>query len=879
MVKETLPKQDVGERENLLEQIYAQMGPVLDDESNSTDVNPQVEVEQVIQYEDDTYAASQHHFLSSFSGFSWEWFFFGVILLIGIVFLIIYYVKALTEEDRERKASNGVLFEVRVPRGNEEEIGVAEQMFSNLYGIGGQGKGLQKYITVNDNISFEIVGLLGELRFYVYSPARLADLVEKQILGSYQNAKVEKVDEHNIFKENGKVAYASLELTDEAYYPIKMAEDFEGDSIAHLLSAMSKMGKDEGALVQVVISPAGKGWQKEGHSFVEKVEKNNADPEKDRIHVSQEQMEGISKKTSKVGFKTAIRIIVSSTDESIASTHVSNIEGAFAQFANPGLNEFKKKKLNRLKEVEFMRNVIYRMMPMKYGIKDILKRDYGVGGSILNVEELATIYHFPNQNVETPNINWLLAKDAPAANWISSEIQSKDTIWLGNNIYRGIRKPICFKRSDRRRHAYIVGQTGSGKSWLQVRMMVQDVYNGDGLCFIDPHGSTAEMLLERIPEERVEDVIYFNVADFERPLGFNIMEFRNEDDKHLIINSFIDLLKKMFDPNDQGIVGPILERTMRNSMLTAMSEKGSTLLEVMRIITDEDWVKEKWLPIIKDDMVKRFWTDEVANTSDFHKSEKLGYITSKLDRFVTNMAIRNIIAQSKSSFDFREAMDNGKIVIVNLAKGLIGDFNAQFFGLLMMPKIVSAALSREDIPNEEDRRDFFFYVDEFQNFATDEFASIFSEARKYRLNLTVANQYIAQLPEKVKTAVFGNVGTLIIGRVGPEDAEFLESQFEPTLTSGDLLNQSNIHYYVKLIADGKYPAPFSLDPKWGKAFPESGFDVPASQKVAGLIKQISRLKYGRDVKTVETDIQVRAELAVKPDKKVGGMGKLPKFGI
>jgi len=557
---------------------------------------------------------------------------------------------------------------------------------------------------------------------------------------------------------------------------------------------------------------------------------------------------------------------------------MENILAGFEQFSNPGLNDFKKEKANRLNEREFMQDVIYRRMPY---IPVISMKPEKHKPMILNVEELAAMYHFPSDKIEAPHINWLLAKELPAANWISSDIESKDTIWLGNNIYRSQKKAVCFERDDRRRHAYIVGQTGSGKSWLQLRMMVQDIYNGDGLCFIDPHGTTAELLLARIPHERAEDVIYFNAADFERPIGFNIMDYHNEHEKHMIINSFMDLLKKMFDPNNQGIVGPILERTMRNSMLTAMSEKGSSLLEVLRIITDQKWVEEKWLPLIQDDLVKRFWTDEVAKTNDFHKSEKLGYITSKLDRFVTNLAIRNIIAQSESSFDIREVMDHKKILIINLSKGLIGDFNAQFLGLLIIPKILYAALSREDIVDEDERQDFYFYVDEFQNFATDEFASILSEARKYRLNLTVANQFIEQLPVEVKNAVFGNVGTLLIGRVGPDDAQFLESQFEPHINKNDLLNQPNLHYYVKMISKGKYPPPFSMDPSFGKKFPESGFDIPANPEISELIKQLSRVRYGRDVEVVQADIAARAELKAdtskQEEKSPPAMGGLPSF--
>ncbi|MBI2356714.1 type IV secretory system conjugative DNA transfer family protein [Candidatus Dojkabacteria bacterium] len=770
------------------------------------------------------------------------------LLIGGIIGALYYYSNILKRKDRDEKSKLGVLIEVRAPRGNELEVGVAEKMFANLYGIGGAGKGIQKYLTVGNSISFEMVGLPGEIRFYVYAPKKLADLVEKQILGSYQEAEIIRTDEYNIFGENSKVAYASLVQTDEPYYPVKVAEDFSGDPLSNILSTLSKMEDGEGALIQLVISPAGSKWQKNGRKFVQKVEESNSDPEKKRISVSQEQLQAISKKTSKIGFRTAIRIVTSASDSDLANMHLNNIVGAFDQFSNPGINEFKKEKLNKLKGRDFMNDVIYRRMPLK-------------SGSILNIDELASLFHLPNKEITTPNINWLLAKEAPAANWISSDVNSKDTIWLGDNVFRGNRKRICFQRDDRRRHAYVLGQTGSGKSWLLVRMILQDIYNGDGVCFIDPHGQTAQMVLDRIPHERAEDVIYFDVSDNQRPFGFNMMEFSDEQDKHRIVNGFIGLLKKIFDPHNQGIVGPILERTVRNAMLTAMSEKGSTLVEVLRIITDQKWVDEKWIPLIKDDMVKRFWTDQIAKTSDFHKSETLGYLTSKFDRFVTNLAVRNIIGQSQSSFNMREVMDNKKILIVNLSKGLVGEENMQFLGTILIPKLVAAALSREDIP-EEERKDFFFYVDEFQNFATEEFASILSEARKYRLNLTVANQYIAQMEEHIKNSIFGNVGTLLIARTGPEDAKFLESQFDPVFTANDIMNQANLHWYVKLISGGKYPAPFSLDSSYGPSYPESGFDLPVNKEMSQKIRELSRLKYGRDVNVVEQEINQRAGLAV-----------------
>lgn len=796
----------------------------------------------------------------------WLMIVFLILVITGVALLGYYYVMLLRRIDRDNKSKFGVLFEVRVPRGNEIEIGVAEQMFANLHGIGGMGDGIKKLFSVNSSISFEIVGLPGEIKFYVHCPKKLAGLVEQQIIGSYQSVDVKVTKEYNIFKEDSKVSYASLQLTDQSYYPIKTFGDFKGDTIANILSPLSKLEDGEGIMIQIVVSPANNKWQKSGHAYLENIEKNNSDPEKKKIHISQEQTQGINKKTAKVGFKTVIRVVATAKNEDIAQMHVNNIIGAFEQFSNPGINDFKKVKINALKEREFMEDVIYRRMPISVFEKDKT--------SILNVEELASIYHLPNKNVSIPNIDWLLAKELQAATWISSDVESFDTVWLGDNYFRGTKKRICFERDDRRRHAFILGQTGSGKSMLMLRMLYQDIINGDGCCYIDPHGSDAQKLLAAIPHERAEDVIYFNAADFERPLGFNLMEFQNEHDKHRIINGFIDLLKKMFDPHNQGIVGPILERAFRNSMLTAMTEPGSTLLEVLRIMTDQAWVDKKWLPKITDDLVKRYWTDQIAKTSDFHKSETLGYLTSKFDRFVTNLALRNIIAQSYSSFNMREVMDNKKILIINLAKGLIGEMNAQFLGLLIIPKIISAALSRENVP-ESQRPDFFLYVDEFQNFATDEFVSILSEARKYRLCLTIGTQFIAQIQENIKDAVFGNVGTLMIARTGADDSKLLESQFQPHLTAMDLGNQPNIHYYVKMLSKGKYPEPFSLETGFGKNFPESGFDLPNNPEIAELVKQISRLRYGRDVNIVQEEIARRAELSVNPQPEKGGVPALP----
>lgn len=799
-------------------------------------------------YSDDSY---NDYYGAKDINIPWGWIIFALVLIGILVGAFFFVKKKLIRKDRNEKANDGVLMEVRVPRDNEVEIGVAEQMFANLYGIGGKGDGLAEHFTVGNAVSFEVIGLPGEIRFFVHCPKKFADLVEKQILGSYQDADVITVNEYNIFAPNTKSAYTRLILDEEPYCPLRVAENFTGDPFANVLSTLSKMSENEGAVVQIIVTPTSSSWQKNGAKFVQKVENNNSDPEKKKIGISQEKLQGISKKVAKPGLATEIRIMTSAPEEAIAKMHLDNIVGAFDQYSNPGINKLKKVKVEKKEEKKFLYDIIYRRTPENME-------------SILNVEELAALYHFPNKNITTPNIHWLLSRELIADNSISSDIKSKDTIWVGNNYFRGKKKVVCFEREDRRRHSYVLGQTGTGKSWAMMRMILQDIYNGDGVCFIDPHGETAEMILERIPPERAEDVIYFNAGDFERPFGLNIMEFYNEQHKHQIVNSFIALLIRLFDPHNQGYVGPAMQQAVRNSMLTAMSKEGSTLIEVVRILQDEDWVMSYWLPLVQDELVRRYWTDQVAKTDKKTKSESLTYFISKFDKFTTNLAIRNIIGQSKSSFDFRDVMDNQKILIINLSKGAIGDENMSFIGLLVVQKMLAAALSRENIPQDQ-RKDFFFYADEFQNFATEEFSSILSEARKYRLNLTIAHQYIGQLPEDIKNAVFGNVGSLFIARCSAEDAKFLETQFEPYLKAGDMVNQGMGHYYVKLLNRGIYPAPFSLDTLFGSKYPDSGFDLPVRKDVADIVKKYSRAKYGRDVAVINEDIKIRSQLDKKPE--------------
>jgi hypothetical protein len=706
-------------------------------------------------------------------------------------------------------------------------------MFAGLYSL--HKGGFLSFLKRQPIIAFEIIALHEEIGFYVSCPREIQDLVEKQVNGAYPSAHINEVDEVNIFSEKGRVSFAALKLSKPRYYPIQIYKDLPTDGLSLITSALSKMEFGEGGVLQILIQPTGKRWQKQGRSYMSKEKKQEADPDQASYKHDPKEMEAISDKVSRPGFRTSIRMVVSAPDQATADSHLNNITGAFSQFRS-AYNSFKKAKIF-IKHL-FMIDFIYRYMPL-----------FNKGTSILNTAELATVFHFPNKTVETHHIKWLTAKNAPAPHEIPTS-----GLYIGRSNYRGEEREVYMKLKDRRRHMYIIGKTGTGKSEFLKQMILQDIQDGKGVAAIDPHGEFVEDVLQLMPPERAEDVIYFNPSDRERPMGLNIMEAYTEEQKHFVVSSIINLMYKLYDPHRTGIIGPRFEHAIRNAMLTVMSKENSTFVEVVRVLTDENFVQEL-LPYVKDPIVKRYWTDQIAQTSDFHKSEVLDYIVSKFGRFVTNKTMRNIIGQPQSAFDFRKAMDEKKIVLCNLSKGVLGEEDAKFLGLILVPKILIAAMSRQDVPLEQ-REDFFLYVDEFQNYATEDFAVILSEARKYRLNLTVANQYIGQIDEDVKNAVFGNVGTLVAFRVGVTDASFLQHEFAPTFNETDLTNVEKYHVYMKTIVDNEPVPPFSVSL-------EKDMDKIQAQmnpKLAEMIKDLSRLKYGKDKDIVEEEMKIRAKL-------------------
>lgn len=785
------------------------------------------------------------------------------VLIFGLIVVIFYvafraYVWYSRFKNRSRSLKSKTFFKIQISEENEIEPAIAEQMYSSMYGI--KKGGFLNSLKEQDHISFEIVGNGESIDFYAVCPKSLENLVEKQINAAYPEAEITKGEPWDIWNKGGRVEFVSLVQKKDAYLPINTYDDMKADSMAIVTSAMSKLHEGEGLAVQILIRPADDSWQKAGKEFIKKyvLDRNKVDSEGKSTgpkmsRVDDDYLAKVNGKISKVGFETVIRVVSVATDDASAKVNLNNLVRTFGQFDNPSYNSFKRSK-NRFEKF-FVLGFIARMFPvvnevnLPFAIPKVLKKQWFKGWSIFNTEELATLWHLPNENVKTPRINWLRSKGSAAP------IELPDHgLYLGKSIFRGQAQKIFMQDEDRRRHMYILGTTGTGKSELMKFMAVQDIKAGRGVAFIDPHGSAVQDIVQQIPKERMDDVIYFDPAS-DRPMGLNILDVRTEKEKDMIINKFIDMLYELYDPNRQGIMGPQLERALRNCMLTAMSKKGGTLVEVMRLLTDEHFHKQ-YLNDIKDPLVRRYWTDEIANTTKSRKGEVMGYFVSKLDRFVTEKTMRYMLGQSTSSFDLRDIMDNKKILLADLSKGKLGAENSKFLGLLIVPRLLAAAFTRiKKIEKGEDLDDFYLYIDEFQNYTTPDIETILSEARKYKLNLTVANQFIGQLPEKIKDAIFGNVGSMIIFRVGTEDAEYLEKYFEPTFNQGDLMNNKAGRAFTKLLVNNQPSPPFTMNTDW-----EAISASPRSKQMGDQIKENSKQKYGRNRFIVEQEINTRSNL-------------------
>ncbi len=815
----------------------------------------------------------------------------AVFLALSLVvagFAFVYIRKIYREQKNYERGLKMVPLLIHLPplsddveSGSRDERDIADENISKaqvLYNIlaSTAQKGFKSRYYGQRHIALEIVAQNGFVHFYTAVPVALVNVVEQAIISAYPTAQLEEVSEHNVFSPVGKISGTmggEIALKEHFAFPVATYQDLKRDPMQALLNSLSSLEKEDGAGIQILLRPANPGWRKSVQSEADKKRKGvkkragfdmafwwfsqlftalvkppedksggQDKPEKPVSSLDQSIVDAMDDKTRHAGYEVLIRVITSSNISQRAQKVLNNVVATFSLFDSPGKNGFK---YLPAKDIDsFITAYILRFFPQEQN------------SNVLNTVELATLFHFPDQgNIPTSQLERQASKQVDGPRNIAD-----DGILLGYNVFRGAKKAIRLTLEDRMRHIYIVGQTGTGKSTLMENLALQDMLEGRGFAFIDPHGDISEKLLAMVPRERTEDVIYFCPADMDYPLGLNMFEFHNPEQKDFLIQESINMLYKLYDPGHTGIIGPRYEHWFRNAALTLMADPGgSTFIDIPNVFQDNRYMREK-LQYVTDQTVLDFWNKEMAQTSDYHKSEVLGWFVSKFGAFRSNEMMRNIIGQTKSSFNLREVMDSGKILLVNLSKGRTGDLNSKLLGMIFVMKFQAAAMSRADVP-ESERRPFCLYVDEFQNFSTDSFAEILSEARKYKLNLIVANQFTTQLTDQIRESVFGNVGTIIAHRVGTADAEALRKLFDPVFDENDLERMPNFNSVVRMLIGGVPAQPFSM-----ANLPQLGTPNP---QLADALKQLSAAKYGKPKSVVEQDIFTRLKTK-EPDSPLSG---------
>lgn len=833
------------------------------------------------------------------------WIFFGIIIL--FIVIIIWLARKIVRIIVNRtKYHDNIVYLVRLPKEKpgenqqtpmnyvqqlHEKISQGETIFTAVGGLRAQ-RGFRAWLFGRtDHFSFEIVAHNKIIAFYVVAPRSMGRYLEQQIHANYSEAVIEQVEDYTIFEPQSEILAAYIKTKRDFIFPVKTYIKNETDPLNSIVNVMSVLKEHESMVLQFTVRSAYGIWHRKiagvvsrairlsslsealGSNFINKtlgflgdLVKSSASnqnqinqPPKRLTAMEEEMLKGMEAKNAKAGLDVNLRIIVSSKDRVKSRVYLDNIISAFNQYNYYEYGNVLKSYIPLYIQGNLISSIyqglVLRNLPLvriqARLIRDFIYRRFDKRISfLLNAEELTSMYHLPLKDTETPNILWLMAKQAPAPTNIPDE-----GIILGDNIYRSQKKAIKIKRIDRRRHMYVLGKSGGGKSQFIANMAVQDILNGEGVCVLDPHGDLIEDIISRVPPERAEDVIVFSPHDLERPMALNLIEYdpRYPEQKTFVINELIGIFDKLYDLKQTG--GPIFEQYMRNSLLLIMDDpaSGSTLMEVPKVLSDPKFRKMK-LDRCKDPTVVDFWRKEAEKAGgDAALANIVPYITSKLTTFISNDMMRPIIGQQNSSFNLRDIMDNQKILLVDLPKGVVGEINAYLLGMIMVGKILMSALSRSDIQPEK-RKDFYLYIDEFQNFTTNSICQILSEARKYGLNLTIAHQYIGQMVKNtdtsVKDAVFGNVGTMVVFRIGSEDAQYLEKELSPVFNQYDLLNISNYTTYVKLLIDNAPSRPFSMSTPW----PISGIKV---EEMSHKIRSLSRLKFGRDKNIVEAEIMKR----------------------
>ena len=771
-------------------------------------------------------------------------------------------------------SSDNVLLILEIPKTNDKKELAAEQLFASLHGILRDKRELKLSRGAQEHLSFEVASVNGQIRFYVWTPRSLQSFVEGQIYAQYPTVQIHQASEdYTEHERDHSVTYTTeMTLTASEFLPIKTFQTFEVDPLAGITGTLAKLeSTGEELWIQVLAKPVEDSWQIEADHWISRLREGSASilpsvggsmrwlgglfaalwrpPEEGLAggkgpEISERNKTRIAeaeKKATKLGYEVKIRLAYLGENQTNAKLRMQALVGTFKQFNSTNLNGFKPIKAAYGKEF----------------LEKYRRRAFFGEGFILNIEELASVFHLPHTNVETPNIVWASAKTAEPPSKLpvltGSDTNDDQISAFGVTNFRGINHQFGMLRYDRSRHVYIIGQTGAGKSGLLELFALSDIFHNQGYAIIDPHGDFAINNMKFIPGSRLNDVVYFNPADTAYPLGFNPLEVTNPNQKTNISSEVIGVLKRMFGES----WGPRLEYILRYTILALLDRPETTMLDITRMLTDKNFRKET-LGYCRDTVVLQFWNVEFASWNDKFVAEAVAPVLNKVGAFTANPIIRNIIGQPKSTFNIRQIMDEGKILIVNLSKGLIGEDNAAILGSFLVTKIQLAAMSRSDIPDIRDRRPFYLYVDEFQNFATDSFATILSEARKYGLNLTVANQYISQMNETVRDAVFGNVGTTISFRVSADDAPILAKQFEPNFEAVDLLQMHNRNFVINMVIGGEKTPAFSA----------RTLELPPSQADNTLhIIEHSRRMYSRSREDVEKEINAAIMPQPQPQKQ------------
>ena len=788
---------------------------------------------------------------------------------LGIIFLaaLIILGRLRTRGYLER-ALNMSLFSVVLPRefpsaqqgvaqkSEKELISVMEQLISSFSNI--HSKGWNKFLYGEPYVAIEVaVHHVGkEIYFYISVPRKSEEIFEKQIHGFFPTAEIQKIKDYTIFNSEGVAIGGYLKIEGNPLLPFKTYQNLESDPLNGIITSLSKIQEEgEGAAIQILIRPSHRKDLKTlaqkvaremqgGYDFKKALSRAKNPPKKNTgkdgqkpedapmpvTPFGQEIIKAIQNKASKQTFDTNIRVIVSAESKIRATQILEDISGSFVQYNAPDLNQIKLVKLTGGAARKLAFNFSFRIFDNKQVNQ-------------LSTEEIASFYHFPIVTTQAPSIKFLKSKQSEPP----AELP-REGLMIGKNIFRGHETAIKISDNDRRRHFYVIGQTGTGKTSLMKEMVRQDIENGKGICVIDPHGEFAEYALSVVPVDRAEDVIYFNPGDIEMPMGINMLEIDSTkpEQKSFVINELLTIIDRLYNLKETG--GPMFEKYFKNSVLLLLDDYGHevpTLADISRVLVNDEFRADK-LSREGNPLVKEFWKLEAEKAGgEASLTNMAPYISSKVDTFISNEYLRPIITQQKSSFNFREVMDSQKILIVNLSKGKIGDINANLLGMIIVGKLLMAALSRVDITDESQRKDFYLYMDEFQNFTTDSIATILSEARKYRLNLIIAHQFIKQLREDIRNAVFGNVGSMAVFRVGAEDSEFLKNQFEPIFNVQDIMNIDNFNAYVKLLINNQTARPFNIQTIKEKS---------GSREITEAIKELSRRKYGRPRDEVEKEL-------------------------